>query len=167
MNTQFTYPPKPTLVNIIAWMTLASGIVNLVWGIVAVLSIWWTVICIPLAILPSVLGIFEVIYAAKLITNPPQVVQPSTNIAILEIIAILAGNVFSVAVGILSLIFYNDVTVQDYFTRLNRVAPLTPVPGSPAAARVDPVPAPVPPPAVEESAPLEEPPSPDDESSKA
>ena len=167
MNTQFTYPPKPTLVNVIAWMTLASGIVNLVWGIVAVLSIWWTVICIPLAILPSVLGIFEVIYAAKLITNPPQVVRPSTNIAILEIIAILAGNVFSVAVGILSLIFYKDVTVQDYFARLNLVAPLTPVPETPTAAIVDPVSTPVPPPAVEESPSPEEPPAPEDESPKA
>lgn len=161
MNTSFTYPPKPTLVNVIAWMTLASGIVNLLWGVVAVLSIWWTVICIPFAILPTVIGIFEVIYAAKLITNPPQVVQPSTNIAILEILAILAGNVFSVVVGILSLVFYNDVTVRGYFARLNGNAPLAPVAETFPAPIVDPAPAPVPPPAVEE------PPTSEDEAPRA
>src|SRR5512134_3315743 len=98
MNPQFANDPKPTFVNVIAWMTLASGIVNLVWGLVATLSFWWTIICIPFLILPTILGIFEVIYATKLMSNPPQTVRPSTNIAILEIIAILAGNVFSVIV---------------------------------------------------------------------
>ena len=130
MNTQFT--EKPTLVNVIAWMTLASGIVNLVWGLVAVAGFWWTVICIPFTILPTVLGIFEIIYAAKLMSNPPQTVQPSTTIAILEIVCILAGNAFSVVVGILALVFYNDVTVRDYFARLNGalvpVAPVAPAP---------------------------------------
>lgn len=152
MNTQATSLEKPTLVNVIAWMTLASGIVNLVWGVVAVLSLWWTIVCIPFAILPTVLGIFEVIYAAKLMSNPPQTMQPSTNIAILEIIAILAGNVFSVVVGILSLVFYNDAAVRDYFARLNGtapLAPLAPVAPVPAAPIVDPTP--------------EEPPIPNDE----
>jgi hypothetical protein len=146
MNTQFTSLEKPTFVNVIAWMTLASGIVNLAWGVIAVLSLWWTIICIPFMILPTVLGIFEVIYAAKLMSNPPQVVQPSTNIAILEIIAILAGNIFSVVVGILSLVFYNDVTVRDYFARLNGAEPLTSVPPAPPAPIVDPAPAPEEPP---------------------
>jgi len=131
MNTQFTGLQKPALVNAIVWMTLASGIINLLWGVIAVHSLWWTIICIPFAILPTVLGIFEVIYAAKLMSSPPQMVQPSTNIAILEIIAILAGNVFSVVVGILSLVFYNDVTVRDYFARLNGSDPLAPVPPVP------------------------------------
>jgi hypothetical protein len=126
-------------------MTLASGIVNLLWGLVAVASFWWTIVCIPFLILPTILGIFEVIYAAKLLSNPPQVVQPATNLAILEIVAILAGNVFSVVVGILALVFYNDVTVRDYFARLNGAAPLapvtpvTPVPSEPATP-VEPVP---------------------------
>ena len=113
MDTQFTYPQKPTLVNVIAWMTLASGIVNLFWG---------------LGLSLTVLGIFEIIYAAKLLSNPPQAVQPSTTIAILEIVCILALNVFSVVVGILALVFYNDLTVRDYFARLNgTLAPVAPV----------------------------------------
>src|SRR6266508_2133365 len=122
MNTQFTNQQKPTMVNVIAWMTLASGIVNLFWGIAASAAALHTFvgfICVPITILPTVLGIFEIVYAAKLMSIPPQAVLPSTNIAILEIVCILAGNIFSVVVGILALIFYNDLTVRDYFARLN------------------------------------------------
>jgi hypothetical protein len=122
MNTQSTIQQKPTLVHVIAWMTLASGILNLLWGfglaLTALLSIVG-VVCLPFAILPTVLGVFELIYAAKLMSNPPQAVQPSTAIAILEIICVLVGNLFSVVVGILALVFYSDSTVRDYFARLN------------------------------------------------
>jgi hypothetical protein len=106
MNTQ-----KPTLVHVIAWTTLASGIVNLFWGFAASGTALATVVgifCIPLTILPTILGVFELIYAAKLFSNPPQAIKPSTNIAILEIANVLSLNVFSMAVGILSLVFYND-----------------------------------------------------------
>ena len=75
---------KPTLVNVIAWTTLASGVVNLFWGIVASHTALATVIgffCIPITILPTILGVFELIYAAKLFSNPPQEVKPATNIA--------------------------------------------------------------------------------------
>ncbi len=147
---------KPNLVNVIAWTTLASGIVNLVWGVVAVAGFWWTVICIPFLILPTVLGVFEIIYAAKLMSNPPQAVQPSTNIAIFEIISILYGNVFAMVVGILSLVFYNDQIVRDYFARLNGMGGMpSPVPLPPAHPPVvDPAPAPV---IEEDAAPAEEP----------
>ena len=122
MNTQFTNQEKPTLVHVIAWMTLASGIVNLFWGIGAsgaALHTFFGFICIPITILPTFLGIFEIIYAAKLMSNPPQQIQPSTNIAILEIVCILLGNIFAVVVGILALVFYNDLAVKQYFARLN------------------------------------------------
>ena len=124
MNTQFTNHQKPTLVNVIAWMTLASGIVNLFWGIAAsgaviASTIGIGVICTPITILPTILGIFEIIYAAKLMSNPPQQIQPSNNIAILEIVCLLVGNLFAVVVGILALVFYNDLVVKDYFARLN------------------------------------------------
>jgi hypothetical protein len=151
---------KPNLVNVIAWTTLTSGIVNLVWGVAAVAGFWWTVICIPFLILPTVLGVFEIIYAAKLMSNPPQAMQPSTSIAIFEIISILYGNVFAMVVGILALVFYNDQIVRDYFARLNGLGgmpspvPVPPVPPAPSAPIVDPVPAPV----IDESpAPAEEP----------
>jgi hypothetical protein len=149
MSTQFTNQPKPTYVNVIAWMTLASGIVNLFWGLGLTLTIvlgtiGFGLVCAPLTILPTILptilGIFEVIYAAKLLSNPPQAVQPSTTIAILEIVCILAGNLFSVVVGILALIFYNDVTVKDYFARLNGVLPPEPVVAAPAVTPESPIP---------------------------
>lgn len=113
---------KPTLVSVIAWTTLASGIVNILWGVGASGTALATIIgifCTPFTILPTILGVFEIIYAAKLFSNPVQPVQPSTNLAIFEIACILAGNVFSMAVGILALVFYNDQIVKDYFARLN------------------------------------------------
>ena len=163
MNPQFTNEQKPVYVNVIAWMTLASGIVNLFWGLgltltVVVGTIGFGLLCAPVTLLPTVLGIFEVIYAAKLLSNPPQAVQPSTAIAILEIVCILAGNLFSVVVGILALVFYNDVTVKDYFARLNGTVSLAaepPVPPVPPAPIVDPAPV------------IEEPPSPDEEAPQA
>jgi len=139
MEPQFTNQQKPTLVHVIAWMTLVSGIVNLIWGVAAagtVLSTVIGIVCVPFAILPTVLGIFEIIYAAKLMSTPPQPVLPSTNLAILEIVCIVVGNVFSVVVGVLALVFYNDIAVREYFARLNG----TLVPAEPVA----------PPPPVEE-----------------
>ena len=157
MNTQFTNEPKPTFVNVIAWMTLASGVVNLFWGLglslTGLLSIVG-IICIPFMLLPTILGVFEIIYAAKLMSNPPQTLQPSTTIAILEIVSALVGNFFSVVVGILALVFYNDVTVRDYFARLNGAGPLAPVPPVPSA------PAPI----LDPAPPLEEPSFPGDDS---
>ena len=124
MNSQFNPPPKPAPLNVVAWITLASGIVNLFWGIVSsgvmLFSTWGIgIICMPITILPTVLGVFEIIYAAKLMSAPPQPIQPSTNIAILEIVCVIVGNLFAVVVGILALVFYNDLTVKDYFARLN------------------------------------------------
>ena len=129
MNTQHNTQEKPTLVNVIAWMTLASGVTNLIWGVAAsgaALATVVGIICIPFTILPTILGVFELVYAAKLFSNPAQPVQPSTNIAVFEIASVLTGNVFSMVVGILALVFYNDTIVKDYFARLNGIfAPAT------------------------------------------
>lgn len=169
MNTQFTNLQKPTLVNVIAWMTLASGIVNLFWGLGLAITVLMTIVgivCVPFAILPTVLGIFEIIYATKLLSNPPQPVQPSSTIAILEIVCILAGNIFAVVVGILALVFYNDISVREYFARLNgtlapdaSLVPVTPVP--PATPPMTPEP-PVTPVMPEEASAADEPRSEDD-----
>lgn len=152
---------KPTLFQVIAWMTLVSGVVNLFWGFAAsgtALATIIGVICTPLTILPAVLGVFELIYAAKLFSDPPQAVQPSTNIAVFEIASVLTGNVFSMAVGILALVFYNDKVVRDYFARLNGTLAPEPV-ASPAPVSL-PDPEPVPAfeePVSSESAPSEQP----------
>lgn len=134
---------KPTLINVIAWTTLASGIVNLIWGLAAsgtVLATIIGIICTPITILPTILGIFEIIYAAKLLSNPPQAVQPSQNIAIFEIACVLAGNVFAMVVGILSLVFYNDQIVKDYFASLNGTVPHALVPMIPPVPPIPPAP---------------------------
>lgn len=154
---------KPGLVTAIALMTLVSGIINLFWGFVAsatMLSTFVGVICLPITILPTILGIFEIIYAAKLLSAQPQPVQPSTSIAIFEILTFLLGNVFSMVAGILALIFYNDVTVKDYFARING-KPTVIVTPAPAAPQPEPVAESLPepsltveaPPAPEEAAP--------------
>ena len=141
MNTQ-----KPTLFQVIAWMTLISGVVNLFWGFAASGTALVTIVgilCIPLTILPTILGVFELIYAAKLFSEPPQIIQPSTNIAVFEIASVLTGNVFSMAVGILALVFYNDKVVKDYFAYLNGTLPSQPVTSSVPASLPNPEPAPV------------------------
>ncbi len=118
MNTE----QKPGLVTAIAVMTLVSGIINLFCGFVASATALGTivgVICLPITILPTILGIFEIIYAAKLLSTQPEPVQPSTPLAVFQILTLFYGNIFSAVVGILLLIFFNDVTVREYFKRLN------------------------------------------------
>jgi len=170
MNTQPDNLQKPTLVSVIAWMTLVSGIVNLFWGLAASGTALATIVgifCTPLTILPTILGVFELIYAAKLFSNPAQPLQPSTNIAVFEIACVLTGNVFSMAVGILALVFYNDTVVKDYFARLNGTpAPVMPVappePAPPFRGQPEPAPPISAPSKIEEpiEAPAEESPTP-------
>lgn len=121
MNT--TYPnQKPGLLTAIAVMTLTSGIINLFWGFVAsatALGTFIGIICLPITILPTILGVFEIIYSAKLLSAQPEAVKPSQSIAVFEILTFLMGNIFSVVVGILSLIFYNDQSVKEYFAKIN------------------------------------------------
>ena len=63
MNTSYS-EQKPGLVTAIALMTLTSGIVNLFWGFVASATALGTivgVVCLPITILPTILGIFEIV----------------------------------------------------------------------------------------------------------
>jgi len=139
-NTYSPYGDNPGLVKTIAVMTLVNGIFNILWGLgvtagVVLGTFFIGLICAPVTILPTILGIFEMIYALKLLANPPQPVQPSTSIAILEILCILAGNVFSMIVGILALVFYNDPQVKEYFANLNGIPyPVAPEAPAPPAA---------------------------------
>jgi hypothetical protein len=135
MNTSFQNQ-KPGLFTTIAIMTLTSGIINLFWGFIASATALGTivgVVCLPLTILPTILGVFEIIYAAKLLSAQPEPVQPSQSLAVFEILTFMIGNIFSMVVGILALIFYNDVSVKEYFARLNGKATISPVPATPSA----------------------------------
>lgn len=113
---------KPGLFTAISIMTLASGIINLFWGFVASAAALGTivgVVCLPVTILPTILGIFEIIYAAKLMSSQPLPVQASPSIAVFEILTFLYGNIFSMVVGLLNLIFFNDQAVKEYFASIN------------------------------------------------
>ncbi len=131
MNTIYT-DQKPGLYTAIAVMTLTSGIINLVWGFVSsatALSTIIGVVCLPITILPTILGAFEIAYAAKLFSNQAEPAKPSPSIAWFQISMILYLNFFSAVVGILNLIFFNDQAVKEYFARLNgvRIIPSTTV----------------------------------------
>ena len=167
-ETQYSpYGDSPGLVKTIAVMTLVNGIVNIFWGLIATAVVVPTIILACLAvftILPTILGVFEIIYALKLLNNPPQPVQPSTTIAILEILCVLTGNVFSMIVGILSLVFYNDPQVKEYFAKLNGipypVAPEAPVVSPAPPAAPEPVSSPKGDPVIEAESPAEVAPKP-------
>lgn len=120
-----SYDQKPGMVQAIAIMTLINGILNILYALgittgIVLGTLFFGIVCAPFTLLPMVLGIFEIVYAVKLLANPPQPVKPSQTIAILEIITVLTGNVISLVVGILALVFYNDARVQQYFARINR-----------------------------------------------
>ena len=133
MNT--SYPnQKPGLFTAIAVMTLTSGIINLFWGFIASATALGTlvgIVCLPITILPTILGVFEIIYAAKLLSAQPEPVKPSQSIAVFEILTFLVGNIFSMVVGILALIFYNDQNVKEYFATLNGAQVYAPTPTAP------------------------------------
>lgn len=146
MGIYTPFDSKPGLVKTIAVLTLVNGIVNIFWGLVATTTVTASVILIclaPLAILPTILGVFEILYALKLLAEPMRPVWPSQTIAILEILCLLTGNFFSMIVGILALVFYNDPQVKDFFARLNGIPyPVAPQP-APSAPPAPPMPAPV------------------------
>jgi hypothetical protein len=111
---------KPQLFTALSVVTLLSGIINILYGVgvtasVVLGTLFFGIICAPITILPVVLGIFEILYATKLLANPPHPVEPGRTLAIFEIIGALTGNVFSLIAGILALVFYEDSEVKAYF----------------------------------------------------
>ncbi len=123
------YPPsssikKPGMVQAISIMTLINGILNILYGLtmtglIVLGTLGVGLLCAPITILPSVLGIFEIIYASNLMATPPKPVRANQTIAILEIACVITGAVTSLIIGILSLVFYNDEEVKAYFAQIN------------------------------------------------
>jgi hypothetical protein len=115
---------KPDRLSTLAVMTLVSGILNLAWSALvflgaAVFGIGTFLIgciCLPLGFYPLLLGILEIIYAAKLLRNPvASELKPAYYIAVMEIIDALFGNVISLIVGVAALILYNDPAIRRFF----------------------------------------------------
>ncbi|PIZ25611.1 MAG: hypothetical protein COY47_05010, partial [Chloroflexi bacterium CG_4_10_14_0_8_um_filter_57_5] len=70
-------PQKPGMVQAIAIMTLVNGILNILYSLsltggIVLGTIGVGLLCAPITILPAVLGIFEILYATKILPNPPQ-----------------------------------------------------------------------------------------------
>ena len=118
---------KPGMFTALSIITLVSGILNIFYGLtitffIVIGTIGFGLLCAPITILPTILGVFEVLYAIKLLSNPQQPVQFSQAIAIMEICCIITGNVLSCVAGVLALVFYNDVSVRAYFDKINSVS---------------------------------------------
>lgn len=111
---------KPNDINTLGILTLISGVVNIGIGLGLTFISAITVIglcCVPITLLPLVLGVFEIIYAVRLLSDPPKPTQPWKVVAILEICGILYSNVIALAAGIVALVLYNKPEVQDYFNQ--------------------------------------------------
>jgi len=127
---------KPGKVEAIAIMTLVNGILNILWGIGATFGVvlgtlFFGTLCAPLTLAPAVLGVFEIIYASKLMsTNPQPPLKPSMAIAVCEICCVLVGNVVSLVVGILAVVFYSDQEVKYYYDQINAGASVVVPPAS-------------------------------------
>lgn len=112
---------KPGKVQAIAIMCLIDGILNILWGIGLACGLalsLYGIICSPVGLYPVVLGILEIIYASQLLADPPRAGRPAQYLAIMQICNILLGDVISVVIGILSLVFYGDYEVKDYFGKI-------------------------------------------------
>jgi hypothetical protein len=124
---------KPGQVTTIGVLAMISGITNIMAGIgwsIGLMASLVGIICVPIALLPIALGVFEIIYAAKLLNDPPRT-NINQTIHILEIVGVLSGNVISLVAGILGLVFGNDTVVKAYFAGLN-LTPTVQAPPPPA-----------------------------------
>ena len=114
-NSQYYRPEKVTAIIV---LSLINGIVSVFWGSIISIGAFTTIVgicCLPVTILPIILGSFEIVYAVQLLNNQPRPCAPSKTIAILDIISILYGNFISLVIGILLLVFYGDLDVKEWF----------------------------------------------------
>jgi len=111
-------PPKPGYVQAIAIMCLVDGILSILGGVIGAVVLVCgliTICCVPIAIYSIVLGILEIIYATQVLPDPIRAARPANYVAIMQIVNIINCDVISVTVGIVSLVFYSDPKVKEYF----------------------------------------------------
>jgi hypothetical protein len=114
---------KPGKVQAITIMMLVNGILNILAGLgvtasIVLGTIGLGILCAPVTVLPVVLGIFEVIAAARLLSDPVRPVRNLQTIAIFEIVAVVCGNGLSLIVGILNLVFLSEPEVKTYLASI-------------------------------------------------
>jgi hypothetical protein len=108
-------PRKPDKVQAIAIMSLVDGILNIIWGVVLIFGICTA----PLGLYAIVVAVLGLIYASKLMSSYPQGVTQNKTLAVMQIVNIITGNVASLVMGIITLVFYDDPEVYNYYTALN------------------------------------------------
>lgn len=120
MSEQMITTVKPPRVQGMEIMLLLSGVLNIITGLGfvcgALVSIIG-VICLPVVILPVILGVYEVVYASRLMNHRPVNPQDIKTLAVFEIGTIVYGNAISLVVGILNLIFIDDKPVVEYLNQ--------------------------------------------------
>lgn len=116
MNEQVAEMNKPGMVKAIAIMNLVNGILNILTGL-SWLAMFIFIVTIPIGVYSLIVGILELINSSRLLPDPIKLDRPPKNIAVMEIINIISGNIVSLIVGILSLVFYQDDNVKSYFDR--------------------------------------------------
>lgn len=119
MSEQIVMPNQPTpgKVQAISIILLVNGILNVLAGLsitgAAIISIVG-LLCLPVAVLPLVLGVFEIVYASKMLSGKAVAASTVKTLAVFEIANIIYGNVLSVVAGILNLVFLDDPQVKAY-----------------------------------------------------
>jgi hypothetical protein len=123
---------KPSKLETVGILMLINGILNVVGNVTATLFLFISLVggaistfglgclCFPLLIfpvLPLVFGIFEIMYGARLMSSNGQTVRFGTvqTVAVIEIVCILFGNIVSLAIGIINLVFLGDTEVKKYY----------------------------------------------------
>jgi len=110
----------------------AIAITNLVQGILSTCYALWLVLfflglgaatfglgclALPFGVYPLVVGILAIVYASKLLPEPPTPVLPARWLAVMQICGVLLGDVLSLAAGIVNLVLFSDPEVVDWFDR--------------------------------------------------
>jgi hypothetical protein len=132
-------PPKPGYVQAISIMCLVDGCLNIIWAALLFLEIvifgasfgvaTFGVCCLPamclmvLPVYPLVVGIFDILYAVKVLPDPIKPVTVARYLAVMQIVNIVSFQVFSVVTGIICLVFYNDPKVKEYFEAMQPKPP--------------------------------------------
>jgi hypothetical protein len=125
---------RPSKVETIGIMMLISGIINILWSLGGALIILINLtaigvatfgigcLCFPILLFPLLqlgLGVFEIVYGMRLMSPAAETVTYGRlqMITILEMVCIISGNIFSLVIGILNLIFLGEPAVQAYYKR--------------------------------------------------
>ena len=117
--------PKPGVLTAIAVMTLVSGILNCLLSLTLLTSTVTSFYILPgftlypiyvlLGIYCLVVAIFEIIYSSKILPDPIWAMNPGKYVAIMQIVNVGSGSLWSLVIGILSLVFYSSPEVKQYY----------------------------------------------------